>query len=74
MLGDRRIALADDTCSSQHFRIRVEAREGQEPAFMLYDMGSRNGSYVRLKVERELSHGDYVFIGRKLLRVEITAA
>ena len=42
--------------------------------FMLTDMNSRNGSYVRLKAERELSHGDYVFIGRKLLRVEITAA
>ena len=42
--------------------------------FMLADMNSRNGSYVRLKAERELSHGDYVFIGRKLLRVEITAA
>jgi len=41
---------------------------------MLTDMSSRNGSYVRLKAERELSHGDYVFIGRKLLRVEITAA
>jgi hypothetical protein len=42
--------------------------------FILTDMNSRNGSYVRLKAERELSHGDYVFIGRKLLRVEITAA
>ena len=42
--------------------------------FVLTDMNSRNGSYVRLKAERELSHGDYVFIGRKLLRVEITAA
>jgi len=41
---------------------------------VLTDMNSRNGSYVRLKSERELSHGDYVFIGRKLLRVEITAA
>lgn len=40
----------------------------------LTDMNSRNGSYVRLKAERELGHGDYVFIGRKLLRVEITAA
>ena len=42
--------------------------------FMLTDMTSRNGTYLRLKAERELSHGDYVFIGRKLLRVEITAA
>ncbi len=40
----------------------------------LTDMGSRNGTYVRLKAERELAHGDYLFIGRKLLRVEITAA
>lgn len=41
---------------------------------MLTDLNSRNGTYVRLKAERELGHGDYVFIGRKLLRVEITAA
>lgn len=39
----------------------------------LTDVSSRNGTYVRLKVERELAHGDYLFIGRKLLRVEITA-
>ncbi len=39
----------------------------------LTDLNSRNGSYVRLKAERELAHGDYLFIGRKLLRVEITA-
>jgi pSer/pThr/pTyr-binding forkhead associated (FHA) protein len=42
--------------------------------FVLTDLNSRNGSYVRLKAECELVHGDYVFIGRKLLRVEITAA
>jgi pSer/pThr/pTyr-binding forkhead associated (FHA) protein len=39
----------------------------------LTDLNSRNGTYVRLKAERELGHGDYLFIGRKLLRVEITA-
>jgi pSer/pThr/pTyr-binding forkhead associated (FHA) protein len=39
----------------------------------LTDLSSRNGTYVRLKAERELGHGDYLFIGRKLLRVEITA-
>jgi pSer/pThr/pTyr-binding forkhead associated (FHA) protein len=41
---------------------------------VLTDANSRNGTYVRLKEERELGHGDYLFIGRKLLRVEITAA
>ncbi|HLK37749.1 MAG TPA: FHA domain-containing protein [Polyangiaceae bacterium] len=40
----------------------------------LTDMNSRNGTYVRLKAERDLAHGDYLFIGRKLLRVEITAS
>lgn len=41
---------------------------------LLEDLNSRNGTYIRLKAERELAHGDYLFIGRKLLRVEITAA
>ncbi len=50
---------------------KVEEAAGR---LMLTDLNSRNGSYVRLQAERELSHGDYVFIGRKLLRVEITAA
>jgi hypothetical protein len=40
----------------------------------LTDLNSRNGTYVRLKAEKELGHGDYLFIGRKLLRVEITAS
>jgi pSer/pThr/pTyr-binding forkhead associated (FHA) protein len=38
----------------------------------LTDLNSKNGTYVRLKAEKELAHGDYLFIGRKLLRVEIT--
>jgi pSer/pThr/pTyr-binding forkhead associated (FHA) protein len=39
----------------------------------LTDLNSRNGTYVRIKQEKELAHGDYLFIGRKLLRVEINA-
>jgi pSer/pThr/pTyr-binding forkhead associated (FHA) protein len=42
--------------------------------FTLTDLNSRNGTYLRIKEERELAHGDYLFMGRKLLRVEITAA
>jgi pSer/pThr/pTyr-binding forkhead associated (FHA) protein len=42
--------------------------------FLLTDLTSRNGTYLRIRDERELTHGDYLFIGRKLLRVEITAA
>ena len=40
----------------------------------LTDLNSRNGTYIRLKTEKDLAHGDYLFIGRKLLRVEITAS
>ncbi len=38
----------------------------------LTDLNSKNGTYVRLKTEKDLAHGDYLFIGRKLLRVEVT--
>ncbi len=50
---------------------RVEDSAGH---VTLTDLSSRNGTYVQVKTERELNHGDYLFIGRKLLRVEITAA
>jgi hypothetical protein len=55
--------------SASHCRL-----EDSSGKMILTDLNSRNGTYVRLKEERELGHGDYVFIGRKLLRVEITAA
>jgi len=49
---------------------RIEEVSGK---FALTDLNSRNGTYVRLKTERELGHGDYLFIGRKLLRVELNS-
>ena len=52
--------------SSQH--CTVEEKDGK---FVLTDHGSRNGTYVRIRAERELGHGDYLFIGKKLLRVEM---
>jgi pSer/pThr/pTyr-binding forkhead associated (FHA) protein len=35
------------------------------------DLGSRNGTFVRVTGEQVLKHGDYVFLGQQLLRVEI---
>lgn len=35
------------------------------------DVGSRNGTFVRIVDEAVLKHGDYVFLGQQLLRVEI---
>lgn len=52
--------------SSKH--CTVEEKDGK---FVLTDHDSRNGTYVRLKAERQLDHGDYLFIGKKLLRVEM---
>lgn len=39
--------------------------------FTLTDVGSRNGSFVRVEGEQVLRHGDFVFLGQQLLRVEI---
>lgn len=47
---------------------RIDEAEGK---FTLTDLSSRNGTYLRIKTERDLGHGDYLFIGRKLLRVEL---
>jgi pSer/pThr/pTyr-binding forkhead associated (FHA) protein/ribosomal protein L40E len=48
----------------------VEEKDGH---FVLTDFDSRNGTYIRLKAERPLSHGDYLFIGKKLLRIELNS-
>lgn len=67
------IALHDETVSAQHARIRREAKEGQEPIFALFDLGSRNGIFVgdrqtyRAEESRvyrhELKDGDYLLLG-----------
>jgi pSer/pThr/pTyr-binding forkhead associated (FHA) protein len=54
--------------SGNHARI-VAAPDG---GFALVDHNSKNGTYLRLRGERELMHGDYLFLGHQLLRVEIT--
>lgn len=38
---------------------------------ILTDTGSRNGTFIRLNGAQELFHGDYLFLGQQLLRVEI---
>ncbi|MFN2224688.1 MAG: FHA domain-containing protein [Anaerolineae bacterium] len=72
-----RIVLRDETVSSQHARIRREAKEGQEPFFALFDMGSRNGIFVGNRenykddenrvYRHELQDGDYVLMGETTL-------
>ena len=40
--------------------------------FVITDLGSKNGTFLRVVDEAQLAHGDYVFLGQQLLRVEIT--
>lgn len=55
--------------SANHCRVEV----GGDGSYSLVDNNSKNGTYVRIRGERELSHGDYFFLGKQLLRVEMTA-
>jgi pSer/pThr/pTyr-binding forkhead associated (FHA) protein/ribosomal protein L40E len=57
----------DPYISGQH--VKVELSGG---GLKVVDLESKNGTYVRIEGSRELSHGDYIFLGRQLLRVEIT--
>ena len=54
--------------SSKH--CSVEEKDGK---YTLTDHDSRNGTYVRIKADQSLNHGDYLFIGHKLLRVELNS-
>ncbi len=76
-VAGNQIVLPDDTISAQHARIRRESKEGQEPVFALFDMGSRNGVFVgdkenyRKEEQRvyrhELQDGDYLLMGETTL-------
>ncbi len=56
----------DPFISGRHAELRIAGG-----VLTVTDLGSRNGTFVRVHGERVLKHGDYVFIGQQLLRVEI---
>jgi pSer/pThr/pTyr-binding forkhead associated (FHA) protein/RNA polymerase subunit RPABC4/transcription elongation factor Spt4 len=56
----------DPFISGRHAELRIAGG-----VLSVTDLGSRNGTFVRVHDERELKHGDYVFLGQQLLRVEI---
>jgi pSer/pThr/pTyr-binding forkhead associated (FHA) protein len=57
----------DPFISGRH--AQIELSEGR---FLLTDLGSKNGTFLRISSEAPLEHGDYVFLGQQLLRVEVT--
>jgi pSer/pThr/pTyr-binding forkhead associated (FHA) protein len=60
---------SDGFVSARHAELSLAG----ETAF-LRDLGSANGSFVRVpsRTERTLVHGDYLLLGRELLRVEFS--
>jgi pSer/pThr/pTyr-binding forkhead associated (FHA) protein len=58
----------DPFISGRHAEIAINP----DGTFVLADQGSKNGTFVRIAGETPLVHGDYVFVGQQLLRVEIT--
>ncbi len=59
----------DDRFISGH-HARLDASSDGDHVILI-DTGSRNGTFVRLTGAQELFHGDYLFVGQQLLRVEI---
>jgi len=59
----------DDRFISGH-HARLDASSDGDHV-MLTDTGSRNGTFIRINGATELFHGDYLFVGQQLLRVEI---
>jgi hypothetical protein len=49
----------------------AQASIGADGRFTLTDLGSKNGTFIRITDEAPLANGDFVFIGQQLLRVEM---
>ncbi len=58
----------DNFISGRHAQLRSNGASG----VTLEDLGSRNGTFHRVRGAHELHNGDYVFIGQQLFRVEIS--
>lgn len=57
----------DPFISGRHAEVSIAA----DGRFTITDLGSKNGTFVRIGDESPLAHGDYVFVGQQLMRVEI---
>jgi pSer/pThr/pTyr-binding forkhead associated (FHA) protein len=57
----------DPYISGQHAKVSATP-EG----YYLTDLGSKNGTFLQIDEPFVVSHGDYVFLGQQLMRVEIT--
>lgn len=56
----------DPFISGHHARVTWDGDK-----LILTDLGSKNGTFLKVAGEQVLGHGDYVFMGQQLLRVEV---
>lgn len=56
----------DPFISGHHARVTWDGKQ-----LILTDLNSKNGTFLKVVGEQPLVHGDYVFMGQQLLRVEV---
>jgi pSer/pThr/pTyr-binding forkhead associated (FHA) protein len=75
----------DPFLSRRHAAIRMKSRDGSsitpgcplepgEAVFTLVDLGSSNGTFIRIRGDVELHAGDHFRIGQQLFRVDLEGA
>ena len=58
--------LTDNTVSRRHAELRLV-----DGAWVIEDLGSSNGTFMRLRKPRELKQNDLLLVGQQLLRVDL---
>jgi pSer/pThr/pTyr-binding forkhead associated (FHA) protein len=67
------VFTADPFLSRRHAAIR-KVGGGQPESFALVDLDSSNGTYVAIREDVTLEHGDFVRIGQHLFRLDFSTA
>ena len=62
------VFTADPHLSNQHAKIS----RNSSGKYSIEDLGSTNGTYVRIDGKEALQHGDLFYVGEELMRVEVT--
>ncbi|HMI84905.1 MAG TPA: FHA domain-containing protein [Polyangiaceae bacterium] len=66
------VVFTDDPfMSRRHVSIRLD---GATATFTATDLGSSNGTYVAVRGETPLTHGDFLRVGQHLFRVDLVAS
>jgi pSer/pThr/pTyr-binding forkhead associated (FHA) protein len=67
------IVFTDDPfLSRRHALIRVKNPDGPNPIYTLGDMESSNGTFLRIRGEVEIQHGDELRMGQQLFRLDLS--